>query len=203
MRRTRLSLLAVVLLGLCLTLGTVFSPDPFSRLLRGAVERHTNGYILAVATRSREGELFWSDRALLQLGVRVGILAYSSKYPEASLLLRHYIDGDGVDLILDPDLFRESPVILSALESRGVGTHGPIGFHQHEDWGLSLCLNPFFLEVTSDSVRVFHPRITFARQTGPLVPTVVPLGLLRFRVYDNLISALGGTPFYVYAEWES
>jgi len=55
---------------------------------------------------------------------------------------------------------------------------------------MSLALNPYFLKVTADRVRVYHPQISFAPTNGPKVFTIVPVGRMKIKVFDNLVSAL-------------
>jgi hypothetical protein len=179
------------------------SPDPVSDGARGVVESAVNGYLHDVAVRGQRNELTKIDRSVLGLGVAVGLSVYAVANPDAARVLRHYLAGEGAPLELEPGLFQQSPVIADAIRRLGPGDHGPIGFQQHEDWALSLCLNPFFLRVERGEITVYHPRVEFTPSSGPLVETVIPVGKLRIRVYDNLVHALGGTPFRVQASWRS
>jgi len=122
-------------------------------------------------------------------------------YIEAAELLQHYIHGEGKDLRLNSGYFESSEYLDQVISQKGLGNHGPIALRQDQDWRLSLALNPYYLEVSEQKIRIYHPKIEFADVDGELVYTVVPLGRIRLKVYDNLVSALDVSPFYVYAEW--
>jgi hypothetical protein len=109
--------------------------------------------------------------------------------------------GDGSDLRLESSYFRHSNLLAMEIERRSPGNHGPIWFQQSADMRLSLTFNPIFISVSGRSVRVGHPRIKFAAPEAPPVLTVIPVGKLRLRVFDNLVGALQSKPFAAYAEW--
>jgi len=151
----------------------------------------------------REDRLSGADRLLLHTAVTSGIVVGWFAYPEASAILRHYVYGDGSGLELPADYFRQSAYLQRQVRDLGPGRHGPIGFEQVLDWRLSLALNPYYLDIADGRVRLFHPRIEFAATSGPPTRTVVPIGKLQIRFYDNLVQALDPTPFSVHAEWQT
>lgn len=198
-------MIAVNVLLLSGVVGTALfiSPDPASQAAREFVEGAINAYTHNLAVRGQRNGLTWADQRVLGFSVAVGLSITALAAPDAARVLRHYLEGEGDPLELDPGIFQRSPVIIDATRRLGLGNHGPIGFRQHEDWALSLCLNPFFLRVERGRITVYHPRIEFAPSAGPLVATVIPVGKLRIRVYDNLVHAMGGTPFRVHATWRT
>lgn len=187
---------------LCVLLAIVASPDPLSSFLRGHVESSLNGWIERVAERAARNQLSTLDQIVLRSGALTGITLGTFKYPDASKILFHYLYGSGEPLALPAQYIRSSPHVRDMIATLGLGTHGPIAFVQSEDWELSLALNPYYLEISNNRVRVFHPRVEFAGTSAAPVPTVVPIGRLRIRVFDNLVTALGGTPFPVSTHWD-
>jgi len=179
----------------------VFSNDPISRKLRSSFEHTVNGYIKNLAHRASSKTLTSIDRFVVRTSIFVGITMSRINYPEAAELLQHYVHGNGKDLRLASDYFESSAYLNQVISLKGLGNHGPIALRQDQDWRLSLALNPYYLEVSEQKIRIYHPKIKFADVDGELVYTVVPLGRIRLKVYDNLVSALDVSPFYVYAEW--
>ncbi|QQZ30870.1 hypothetical protein HMY34_04750 [Thiothrix subterranea] len=143
------------------------------------------------------------DKTILHSGILTGIAVSWFRYPEASALLFHYVYGDGSDLSLSADYFRESGYLKEKIAALGIGQHGAIGLRQQDDWRLALTLNPYYLDVTEQQVVLFHPHIAFAPLDSQRVPTIVPIGKLKIRVFDNLVSALEPKPFRAYAVWET
>jgi len=179
----------------------VLSADPVSGKLRSSFEKIVNGYIKSLAHRASSRTLTSIDKIAIRTSIFVGISISKINYPEAAELLQHYVHGEGKDLRLDSVYFESSEYLDQVISLKGVGNHGPIALNQDQDWRLSLALNPYYLEVTEQKIRIYHPKIKFADVDGELVYTVVPLGKIRLKVYDNLVSALDVSPFYVYAEW--
>ncbi len=180
----------------------VFLDDPISRRLRGTTQKVVNDYCKRLADRSQKDELGFLDKSVLHSGVLIGVGISKFIYPEASALLFHYVYGDGSDLELSSVYFKNSEYLADQIKKSGLGFHGPVGMKQDADYRLSLALNPYYLEIETGRVRIYHPNIEFAPVSGKKVPTIIPLGKLKIRVYDNLISSLNPTPFYVYSEWE-
>lgn len=173
----------------------------FSSALRDTVETQTNGLLARLSQSTSDNTLTPFDKILIRTFAYSGIALGHLVYPEAAQVLSHYIDGNGEPLALRPDFFQSSPFLKAQVLDRSDGTYGPIGFEQKRDWRLSLVLNPFYLSITGDKVKLYHPNIEFAHTHQDNVHTVVPIGKLNIVFYDNLISALNPTPFYVYSEW--
>jgi len=195
--------LGSVLLFLALGFGCIlFSPDPASSRLRTFVEAGTNSYIKNLADRASMQALTSTDKLMLKMSIGTGVAVSKFKYPEASTLLSHYLHGDGSDLELDSNYFSNSAYLQSIIEKLGRGNHGPLTLRQSDDWRLSLALNPYYLNVTAERIRIYHPKISFAPVDSERVYTIVPLGKLNLRVYDNLVSVMSPKSFYVYSEWQ-
>jgi len=194
---------AVILFCFILLLVAVLAfDDPLSKRLRVQTERGINSYIGYLTDKAFNKELSLIDRAILNLGILTGITYCRFTYPEASILLYHYVYGNGSDLKLDSTYFQKSLYLNEKIKILGVGKHGPLALKQEQDWRLSLAFNPYYLNVTQTSVRLFHPNITFSPFTNTdKTLTIVPIGKMRLRLYDNLVSAMSPRSFYVYSEW--
>ena len=205
--RTAIKTTAKVIVAVCClcglaAAGAVFSDDPVSAGLRPHAEAALNGLLASMQKKAAAGKLTALDRALLHLGVIAGIAAGQFISPEGAAILRHAVYGDGSDLELDPSYFKRSPFLAKEIQSRGRGDHGPISFPQSKDMRLSLAFDPYFLSISGRHVRIGHPSIQFAAPAAPPVLTIVPIGKLRLRMFDNLVGALQAKPFAAYAEWQ-
>ncbi len=176
--------------------------DSFSTFLRKNTEYVLNGYIKYLADKGSKGGLNRFDKAIINIGILSGVALTRFVYPEGSKILYHYVHGDGSTLELSSDYFKKSKYLQNKINQLGNGEHGPIALRQSQDWRLSMALNPFFLIITQNHVRIYHPNIVFAPVRGKQVHTIFKLGLLRLKVYDNLVSALNTSSFYVYSEWK-
>jgi hypothetical protein len=183
------------------TAGVTFSDDPLSAALRPRIEVTINGLLDSMMNRAATCKFNVLDRILLHAGIMGGIVIGQFISPEGAEILRHAVYGDGTDLRLDPAYLQHNKVVAMEIEKRGLGHHGPIWVPQSRDWRLSLAFNPVFITVSDRSVRVGHPRIQFAAPDAPPVPTIIPVGKLRLRVFDNLVGALQSKSFAAYAEW--
>ena len=186
---------------LLLTISVVFSPDPVSAKIRSVCESHINLYIENLTSKASEGELASYDKYVLKTSILLAVNLSRFKYPEAAKVLQHYVYGDGSKLQLDADYFQQSLYLNSVIAKLGAGEYGPLSLRQSQDWRLSLAFNPYYLSITEDQIRVYHPNISFAPINGPKVFTIVPIGRMKIKVFDNLISALSPTPFYLFTEW--
>jgi len=195
-----LLVLTFLILGLatyCLLAGE----DQFSNAFRAKVENQVNEMLTELSHKTGEDTLSLSDRRLVKAFVYSGIALGRWAYPEAAQVLSHYIDGKGKTLALPSDYFQKSQYLNWLVHDKKDGTHGPFSFQQKRDWRLSLALNPLYLEINGDQIKLYHPKIEFAHARQSDVYTVVPIGKLNIVFYDNLISALNPTPFYVFSEW--
>jgi hypothetical protein len=196
----KVAIITIGLLGLAAA-GIVFSDDPLSARMRPRAEAAINRLLASMRKRARAGELTTLDRIVLHTGVLGGIAVGQFVSPEGAAILRHAVYGGGSELQLDPSYFKRSRFLAAEIERRGPGTHGPIWFRQSKDMRLSLALNPVFITISDGRVRVGHPRIQFAAPDAPPVLTIIPIGKLRLRMFDNLVGALQQKPFPAYAEW--
>jgi hypothetical protein len=196
----KVTTIASGLFGLVMA-GVVFSDDPLSAGMRPRAEVVINGFLASMQKRAATGKLTIIDRVILHLGVTGGIVIGEFISPEGAAILCHAVYGDGGDLQLDPSYFKHSKFLAMQIERRSPGNHGPIVFQQSEDTRLSLAFNPMFITISDRSVRIGHPHIKFAAPDAPPVPTVIPVGKLRLRMFDNLVGALQTKAFAAYAEW--
>jgi hypothetical protein len=199
-RLALVSALAALLaaLGACLL---IWSPDPISALGRAHAERGLDLYLDGMRQRGARGELSTVDRAVLHGGILVGTGVGGLFYPEGARILRHTVYGGGADLELDASYFAESEYLRRQIDDLGPGDHGPLWLKQSDDWRLSLAFNPYYLRIMEDRVRLYHPTMKFSAAAAKPVHTMVPIGRMRIKVYDNLVSALGADEFLCYAEW--
>jgi hypothetical protein len=182
--------------------GSLLSTDPISSTFRKLLESNINTYVEHLTDKVAKQQLSLFDKSILHIGAITGITLSKWQYPEASTLLYHYLYGDGSNLELDADYFKRSTYLTKIIKQLDQGEHGPLPLKQHQDWRLSLAFNPYYLNITADRVRLFHPEINFAPISGgEKVMTIVPIGKMKLKIYDNLISAMNPKPFYVYSEW--
>jgi hypothetical protein len=199
-KTVKVIIIASCLFGLVIA-GAAFSDDPLSAAIRPRAEAAINGLLASMQKRAAAGRLNGFDRVILHLGVLGGIVIGQFISPEGAAILYRAVYGGG-DLQLDPSYFKRSRFLAREIERRGPGTHGPIWFQQSEDMRLSLAFNPIYMVISDRSVRVGHPRIQFAAPDAPPVLTIIPIGKLRLRMFDNLVGALQRKPFAAYAEWQ-
>ena len=195
--------LTAFLLVFIFTLSITALNDGLSKQLRSYSEDKINNYIENLSSKTALRTLSTIDRTVLHFSALASISVSYIPYPEASKLLFHYIYGDGSELRLSHEYFATSPYLASIIAKHGSGHHGPLALSQQQDWRLSLVFNPYYLDVTENNVRLYHPHIQFAQTEDSSVYTYVPIGLMKIKMYDNLVSALNPTPFYVYAEWST
>lgn len=119
--------------------------------------------------------------------------------PEASQILRHYCFGDGSNLYLKSDYFKQSPVVLKQIKTLKIGESRRVTLKQKEDWRLSYALNPFILTRLKNGYRI-HQYIKF--DESGLVITQLNLGLTKIKIPDNIVHTFECTPFTVISEWK-
>ncbi len=176
--------------------------DPVSTKLRTVTEERLSRLIENMSSKAVKGTLTSLDKALLHSCILLAIGITRFKYPEGAIVLYHYVYGDGSPLELSPDYFQRSAYLQKKIFELGEGNHGPIRISQQDDWRFSLALNPYFLSVDGAHIKVYHPHIDFSILDCSKKWTIVPIGKLRIRICDNLVSALNPTPFYVFSEWD-
>jgi|GEM_PF-1307113 len=202
-KRTLLVLLSVAIVLILFTYSITQLEDQLSAAMRSSTQKGINNYIAKLSENTANNSLTIVDKSIIHAGALLGISISYFSYPEASELLFHYIYGKGERLELSPSYFKKSKYLHGVIKLLGNGQHGPLSLKQKEDWRLSLTFNPYFLIVSSQTVRIYHPKIEFAPSNNKNVFTVVPIGKLKLKVYDNIVSALKPTPLYAYAEWSN
>lgn len=189
---------AVLLLALSITQ----LDDKFSSRMRELVQQNINNYIARISVSTANDSLTIVDTSILHACALTGVAVSRFSYPEASTSLFHTIYGNGEDLELSSSYFKQSIYLRDKIKELGNGQYGPLSLKQSDDWRLSLALNPYYLTITDEKIKLFHPKIVFAAPNAQDVYTVVPIGKLDIKVYDNIISALEPSPFYVFSEWD-
>lgn len=182
-------------------LAVVFSPDPLSAAARIPVQSGLQSLLDGIRDRFATRTSTVCDRAVLRAGAAIGAAIGGVAYPEGAAVLRHALADTGEVLRLDAAWFRQDPWLEAQIRRLGPGVHGPIGARLDDDPRLALAINPFYLDIHDDEVRLFHPTMRFAAAEAAPVPTVVPIGLLRLKVWDNLVGALQTRSFVAEARW--
>lgn len=200
-RRLLVSLVVTNLFLGILVVSVAVLEGPVPTKMRNAVEFIIHDYNNSLMDKAERNDLTIFDEWILRAGLLVGTTLSRYHYPEASMILNHYVYGDGSTLQLPQHYFANSSYLNKLVSSLGDGDHGPLALKQHQDWRLSLALNPFYLSISGEKVRIYHPKVEFAPVGSARVVTVVPVGKLRVQIYDNLVSALDPTPFEAFAEW--
>jgi len=203
LKRILLGLLAVVTIFVLFILSVTQLDDRFSAAMRISTQKIVNSNIYIISNNTANNSLTVVDKYVLHSCVLIGVSISYLPYPEASKLLLHYIYGNGKELELSSSYFKNSKYLKEIIKKHGNGKHGPLTLKQKDDWRLSLALNPYYLEITDKKIRIYHPKIEFAHSSNNSFFTIVPMGKLKLKVYDNIISALRPKPFYVYAEWSN
>ena len=199
--RVLVSLVITILLLAAIFVTATLLDGPLPTKVRSGVATMINTYSNNLMDRAERRDLTLIDRWVLRFGLLVGTTLSRYHYPEASMVLNHYVHGDGSPLELPHRYFANSSYLNGLVSSLGDGDHGPIALTQHQDWRLSLALNPFYVSVNGKKIRIYNPRVEFAPVGSARVVTSVPVGKRKLRIYDNLVSALDPTPFEAYAEW--
>lgn len=162
------------------------------------------------------------DRMLLATGFQAVVAGgYSKGYEGAAKVLEHYLSASGKDLAVDPDYFRESPVIIKLLKRRYQDlnlTPGRVKRDQlrvdpadygWEDPNLRYMMNPFFLAVKDSLAEgVIHSDyvVRCRIQFHPSSKTYFFLSGDTIIFPDNLGAALEslgmGKPFDLSSAWK-
>jgi len=192
---TLLILLAVFALSIILL------DDAISQNIRFATEGVVNGYVDDLSEKATNDELNTFDRSFLHSSISKGIMFSRGKYPEASTLLQHFVYGDGSDLELSSDYFKDSPYLQAKVSELGEGEHGPISLTQEDDLRLAMAVNPYYLSIDGEKVRLYNPNVTFGEESSDRIMSIVPIGKLQVNIYDELVTVMDPEPFYVFSEW--
>lgn len=193
-------LIAIGLIASIFILSLTLLNDPVSKSLRHYTELALNGYLHQMALRADQNALTLFDRLVVH-GFTVGGAAVAyPMYPEASKALWYCIYGQGEAVELSPDYFKQSPFVQKEIRRLGVGHFKEIGMHQADDWRTSLTFNPYNLRVTRDSVELYYPATHF--KSGLNIVTQVPFGRFTVKFRDNLMAAIQGPAYRLYARWK-
>lgn len=194
------SILALGLILIVVTISLTCLNDSFSQQLRHSSENALNGYLYRVALRADQNDLTILDRFIIHsFAVSGAVLAYPI-YPEASKALVYCIYGNGEPVEVSASYFRKSPFIKKEIERLGLGHFKEIGMHQADDWRTSLAFNPYNLHISPDSVEMYYPAVQF--KNNPRIITQIPFGRFKIKFRDNLMAAIQGPPYKLWAKWE-
>jgi hypothetical protein len=87
--------------------------------------------------------------ALIRYGGRI--------YPEAGLILEHYIQGDGKDLLIQSPYFFESPVIKTSLAAgQKKSIIGPVYLKINDDPRIGYAINGFYIKNTPERKEIYQ-----------------------------------------------
>ena len=195
------SILVLIVIFTFLVLSLTYFTDPISSRFRLYTQNSLSNFFENLAKRNSESSLTSVEVCLLEMGAVVASGIFYWSYPEASKVLFHSIYGKGEPLILSPYYFEQSHYLKRTIARLGVGHHGPLTMHQHEDYRLSLVFNPYFLEIHPNRVRIYHPDLEFVSNGDASVYTWIRFGKLKFKFFDSIVSAVQSKAFYVSSEW--
>jgi hypothetical protein len=174
--------------------------DPISQRLRHSTELVINRYLYQMALRADQNTLGWFDRLVVYSFTTGGAVIAYPMYPEASKALWNCVYGNGEAVELSADYFKESAFLRKKVAQLGIGDHREMGLKQAEDWRTSLVFNPYNLRITRDSVEIYYPNMHF--KSNPKIITQVPFGRFTVKYRDNLVAAIQGPSYYLYARWK-
>ena len=177
----------------------LFSPDPISEKTRRTATPFVNRYFQNMAVRSVNGEITFVDKVILY-PLYYGMMVVGRPfYPEASTVLYYYMRGNGEDLRLPADYYRNSPSVRKVIDERGEGHHQDMSAPR-EDTRLYYALNPFSVKVEGRK-RVVYDIVDWPTDTRSC-DTIRP-GRFTFALPSRLVREVGKCkPFLAYAEWE-
>lgn len=115
-------------------------------------------------------------------------------FPEASSILSHYCFGDGSDLILANNYFKQSSVIGYHVKDMQFGEKRRIGMNQEEDFRLSFALNPLIIEKYHNKI-IIKEYITFDK-SGQVTTMIGPIPMP-----DNIVHVFNCTPYFARTEF--
>tara|TARA_R110002051_G_scaffold39538_1_gene83197 strand:- start:836 stop:1423 length:588 start_codon:yes stop_codon:yes gene_type:complete len=161
-------------------------------------ENTLNHYISGLARKTTSNKLDIFDKTIIGIGFNSMIAVGYFSYPEAAAILRHYIHGEGEDLLLSNDYFKKSKFIQRTIKTKGVGKH-KISLRQHQDWRISYALNPFILHIKKNGTIKIYQKIVF-KHPKRKVRTTLNLFGFKVKVNDGLVHAMKPSPFMVYVK---
>ena len=123
-------------------------------------------------------------------------------YPEAAVILKHYIDGDGSDLIIKSDYFFRTEAVKNALEENaGRDIIGPVIIKTNDDSRLGYAINGFYIKNDGNDMQIyqyieFGGRDNLAASTPLKIPvknTVINLPHRLIRIFEETGGCKGFT----------
>ena len=104
-------------------------------------------------------------------------------YPEAAIILKHYLYGDGSDIIIKSDYFFQSDIIKNELEKNGnKETAGPIIIRTNDDPRIGYTINGFYIKNTQEDMEIYQ-YIEFGGRDNKEAYTPI-----KIPVKDNIIN---------------
>jgi len=158
-----------------------------------------NQYFLSMAERSFDGEIRFVDKMVLYPLYHGMIVFGRYHHPEASSVLYHYMTGNGENLRLPHDYYKNSPTIRKVITDKGEGQHQEMAAPQ-SDPRLYYALNPFSVKIKGRKIVVCD---IVDWPTNPRICDIIRPGRFTFRLPSRLVREVGKcNPFLAYAEWE-
>jgi hypothetical protein len=109
-------------------------------------------------------------------------------YPEASKILKHYIFGNGDDLIINSKYFFESKVIINALnKNQNAEIIGPVTLKISEDPRIAYAVNGFYIN-KNDPMEIYQ-EIVFANKKDRNTFTSFNILNKKINIPDRLVRA--------------
>ena len=108
-------------------------------------------------------------------------------YPEASKILKHYIFGDGGDIIIISKYFFNSKVIKDALNNNSNNEIGPVTLRINDDPRIAYAVNGFYIK-NNDPMEIYQ-EIDFAARNDMNTYTVFDIFYRKIKIPDRLIRA--------------
>lgn len=203
-----LSIASIIGLTACSSAAVFTVPAAPAKEISTEVSAGITNYFAGVEKRYIKKKMTKSDELVLH-GLYGSMIAYGAVFaPEASVILRHYLYGDGSDVELDASYIKNSPVVKAHIKSvkNRPGTYKKY-FKQTADKRLSYAYNPYHLKITrnkdgSTSYKLYQKIVFHNPKKSKGVRTTFWVGNLKFKISDQLVYAAGSCkPFVAYAEW--
>jgi hypothetical protein len=78
-------------------------------------------------------------------------------YPEAAIILQHYIYGNGNDIIIKSDYFFQTEAVKNAMEeNRSKKIIGPITIKTNDDPRLGYAVNGFYIKNEENDIQIYQ-----------------------------------------------
>jgi hypothetical protein len=106
-------------------------------------------------------------------------------YPEASKILKHYIFGNGEDLIIESEYFYNSKVIKNVLDNKKNEILGPIKLNINDDPRIAYAINGFYIK-NINQIEIYQ-EIKFAERNDKDIYTFFDILGNKLKIPDRLI----------------